>query len=291
MLKKSAAAMLMFLSAALSAQPLEVLTVGNSFADSVFVYLPAVAAEAGRELVLERANLPGCTLKRHWELTEAEKPAYKGKSLKTILQSRKWNAVTVQQASGDSWKPETYEPYLTNLIAYIREYAPSAEVVIQQTWSYRFDEPRLAGWGITPEEMFSQLAAAYSSAAKKHGLRMIPTGNAVDLARRTQQPQLVEFPLSALENLHYPDPLPDQTGSFVNGARWGTDAAGNHILLRDSYHLNVRGQYLQACLWFGFLFDENPAEITFSPDALSPSDAEFLRTTAATTLENMRSEQ
>ena len=275
------------LSITLCAEPLKVLTIGNSFSDSVFVCLPAIAENAGRELILERANLPGCTLQRHWTLAEAEKPAYKGKSLRAILESKKWDIVTVQQASGDSWQPETYEPYLTSLIEYVKKYAPSAEVVIQQTWSYRFDEPRLAAWNITSGEMFEKLSAAYSDAAKRHDLSMIPTGNAVDLARRTQQPQFVEFPLSALENLEYPAPLPDQTGSFVNGVRWGTDKNGDHVLLHDSYHLNIRGQYLQACLWFGFLFDENPADIRFAPQNLPDDDAEFLRDIAKTTLENI----
>ena len=275
------------LSITLCAEPLKVLTIGNSFSDSVFVCLPAIAENAGRELILERANLPGCTLQRHWTLAEAEKPAYNGKSLRTMLESREWDIVAVQQASGDSWKPETYEPYLTSLIEYVKKYAPSAEVVIQQAWSYRFDDPRLAEWGMTPDQMFEKLSAAYSDAAKRHNLRIIPTGNAVDLARRTQQPQFVEFPLSALENLEYPAPLPDQTGSFVNGVRWGTDKNGKHVLHQDSYHLNIRGQYLQACLWFGFLFDENPADIRFTPQNLPEEDAAFLRDTARTTLENI----
>ena len=54
----------------LSAKELKVLTIGNSFADSVFVYLPSIAENAGYPLLIERANLPGCSLQRHWELAE-----------------------------------------------------------------------------------------------------------------------------------------------------------------------------------------------------------------------------
>ena len=68
----------------LSAKELKVLTIGNSFADSVFVYLPSIAENAGCPLLIERANLPGCSLQRHWELaerseSEPELKPYKGK--------------------------------------------------------------------------------------------------------------------------------------------------------------------------------------------------------------------
>ena len=146
---------------------------------------------------MDRANLGGCPLDRHWKLVEANEKnpadkAYHGKkySLKDMLQKEKWDIVTVQQASHLSWKPESYEPYLTNLIDYIRKYAPTAEIVIQQTWAYRFDDNRYKGWKIGQQEMYDKLTQAYRKAAEEHKLRVIPTGYAVQLGREKQPVKL-----------------------------------------------------------------------------------------------------
>ena len=44
--------------------------------------------------------------------------------------------------------------------------------------------------------------------------------------------------------------------------------------------MNLRGQYLQACVWFAALYGHKTSEITFVPDAIGNSDAEFLRAIA-----------
>ena len=92
------------------AKDLKVLTIGNSFADSVFTYLPKIAKAQGEDLVLERTNHGGCELDRHWSYVEREEAdpdvkLYRGnrKKLREILASRDWDIVTIQQASHKSW--------------------------------------------------------------------------------------------------------------------------------------------------------------------------------------------
>lgn len=106
----------------LSAKDLKALTIGNSFADSVYVYLPSIVGNAGCPLLIERANLPGCSLQRHRELaersgSEPELKPYKKKNLREMLTSEKWYVVTLQQASPFSWQADSYYPYLENLPA------------------------------------------------------------------------------------------------------------------------------------------------------------------------------
>lgn len=273
----------------LSAKELKVLTIGNSFADSVFVYLPAIAEAENSPLILERANLPGCSLQRHWELAERsesdpELKPYKGRNLREMLTLEEWDVVTLQQASPFSWQAESYYPYIENLADYIRRYAPTAEIVLQQTWSYRFDDPRLAQWQITPEEMYGDIVKSYNLAAGKLKVRQIPTGLAVDLARKNQPVKFTPYDIEKVNLLEYPAKLPNQQGSLVNGIWWGKGEDGEWGLKRDAYHLNRRGQYLQACLWFAFLFDRPATGITFRPEGLTEEDAEFLRQTAQTAL-------
>ena len=48
---------------------LKILTIGNSFANSVFPGLKnIVKKDPGCKITLDRANLGGCTVSRHWEL-------------------------------------------------------------------------------------------------------------------------------------------------------------------------------------------------------------------------------
>lgn len=195
-----AAALLLFALACASAKEIAVLTIGNSFAQSAFVYLPSVVKSApGCSLHLEGANHGGCSLSRHWRYISEEEndPSVRryrnGKStLRQILQSRKWDIITIQQASHESWRPETYFPCAEKLRDYIKKCAPTAEICIQQTWSYRSDDPRISKggkWNIDQSEMFARAEKNYADAAKKLGLRVIPTAKPCKItARRKRAP-------------------------------------------------------------------------------------------------------
>lgn len=279
-----------------AAKEVKLLTIGNSFADSAFVYLPKVAESAGDKIVMDRANIGGCPLEKHWKLVEQSeadptfKPYHKKFTLREKLESNKWDFVTIQQASHFSWKPETFQPYAKNLQEYVKKYAPQAELLMQQTWAYRFDEGRLASWKISQKEMFEKLVAAYDKAAKELGIRQIPTGEAVQLARETQPVKYVEYDLEAVKQLKYPDALPSENGSFVSGLWWATKkdkktGTEEKSIGKDAAHLNKRGQYLQACLWYALLFDKPTSEIKFVPEGITAEDAAFIRETAQKALD------
>jgi hypothetical protein len=290
-LKFASALLSVLLLGTATAKELAVLTIGNSFADSVFGYLPKIAESAGDKIILERANIGGCPLDKHWALVEQSeadptvKPYYKKFTLKEKLQSRKWDVVTIQQASGKSWKPETYSPYAKNLYDYVKKYAPDAEVVIQQTWAYRFDDKRLAAWEIDQKEMYKRLTDAYNKAAAELGVRQIPSGDAVQLARETQAKPYVPYDPAVLKTLKHPDALPSEEGSFAKGLSWGKDKAGEYIVKSDPAHLNKRGEYLQACVWYGFLFGKPVSEVKFVPKEVDGQDAAFLRAAAQKALD------
>ncbi len=270
---------------------LKVLTIGNSFSNSVFVFLPKMVKSTDTcEILMERAAIGGCSLKKHWDLVEqSEKdPDFKPYddytnrrknvySLKDLLQKHKYDIVTIQQASHDSWKKETYFPYAQNLCDYVRKYCPGAKIMMQQTWSYRADDPRLEEWKITPDEMYQKLRSAYAEAAEKLGIELIPTGDAIDYARKNQKHKFVPIEWRKYMDLKYPDPLPDQTGSLINGFFYrGKDKK----LMHDAFHLNKRGEYLQACVWFVTLFDRPCSDIKMKTTLLDKDDAAFMREVA-----------
>lgn len=280
----------------LSARSLQVLTIGNSFADSVFSYLPSiVAAVPDCELVLDRANIGGCSLERHWrEVEKAEAdPSYKpygGKyTLKDKLTSQSWDIITMQQVSHQSYKPESYEPWLKNLCDYVRRYAPQAEIVIQMTWAYRSDHPLFTKTLLGgQEEMFSKLFAAYNQLAVNYQLRVIPTGLAVQLARRNQAVKFVPGKTYSKEELaQFVRPqLPETSaGSLITGYFWRKNKDGSYFLHNDLIHLNQRGKYLQACIWFAELYGQKTDVISFVPEKMDLADAAFLRQMAQKALD------
>ena len=56
-------------------------------------------------------------------------------------------------------------------------------------------------------------------------------------------------------------------------------------IYNDPAHLNDRGRYLQACVWYGFFFDKPTSEIKFVPEGITEEDAAFLRATAQKVLD------
>src|SRR5690606_22687863 len=86
---------------------LRLLVIGNSFSRNATLYLPRLAKEVGHKLVIQKAEISGASLKRHWDAVEVaeadpEDPKgrpYGGKSLKMLLREGKWDIITMQQAS------------------------------------------------------------------------------------------------------------------------------------------------------------------------------------------------
>ena len=285
-----------------SEKPLKVLMIGNSFTGSVMHETPKLAKSAGLQLDIVQCGIGGCPLEKHWanveksadknfkpytiqaSLASGETGKFpKNANVTDMLVADKWDIVTIQQASGKSTSYDTYQPYADNLIAKIKELAPQAEIVIQQTWSYAPYDGRLKTWKMTPKEMYEALKKAYGQLASKHGLRLIPTADAVQLFRdrlpvdygklltrddiaKIQRPGLVDF-----------------HGDVVGKSEWKKGRKGMHKdwqeakLRCDSCHFNARGNYLQACVWLGFLFNVDPSTFAYCPAGLPESDARLMR--------------
>ncbi len=240
-------------------EPLKVLSIGNSFSVNAHRYLSDITESMGDKIILGNAVIGGCPLSLHWNNAASNNVSYKYNgqpvSLKKYLEAEDWDFVTIQQASGYSRFPESYEPHGTNLIAFIKEHAPKAEILVHQTWAYRQDESRIKKWGITTDEMHAGVAKAYKDFANNHGLRIIPAGEAIQLARKeygwdTYTPENKEA---------------------------GEPAKGRTLLSNDGYHANNSGEFLIGCVWYEFLFDKDVRPSTFIPQNVSPEDGAQLR--------------
>lgn len=290
-----------------SAKNLKVLMIGNSFSVCVLKQMPQVAADAGDTLDLASLMIGGCQLKRHWENVEksgdatfkpygfswnyaSEKDPKKGSlakyghkiNLPEALKADKWDVVTIQQASGDSSFYETYQPYADQLIAKIHELAPTAEIVIQETWSYTPYDGRLAKWKLDPASMHAKLKQAYAMLAAKHGLRTIPTGDAIQLFRE-QLPVKYEKVYTRKEIAAMKEPeMPQFYGDLAGAARWGKGGswqkdAAVYKLRVDGAHLNPSGEYMQALVWQAKLFGTDVTKIKYRPGFVTEETAAVMK--------------
>lgn len=154
---------------------MNILLIGNSYSVDATRYLHRIARADKVDITTVCLYIGGCPLERHFRNMHSEKDAYdlyiNGEksgffvSLKDALLNRKWDIITLQQASIESFKFENYEPYLTEVSSYVRKLCPSAKIYIHQTWCDNFDSPRLETIGYkTNKDMLTDIVKAYDEA-------------------------------------------------------------------------------------------------------------------------------
>lgn len=297
-MRKIVLALLALAASHLGAKELRVLTIGNSFSASLKRNLPWVTASVpGCRIILTGANIGGCSLERHWKEWQAAESDPKHRSygvsvidsadlplrietvrgnLNSLIKNNRYDIITIQQNSANSWRYETYQPYAGNLIAVLRKYQPQAEIVIQQTWSYRADSARLKAWKMTNEEMYRKLEAAYRQLADAYGFRMIPCGYAVQIFRAKTPVKFQEPDTNTLKEKKVTSPH-GYEGEVVGFYRWSRSRkTSEYYLLCDPHHLNPHGEYLQSAVWFSFLFGRPATDIRYIPKGMTKEQAKFL---------------
>jgi len=276
---------------------LKVFAIGNSFSRDTLTDLPALAKAGGKDLILANAYIGGCSLQRHLKhLRQAEAGDIEGKAYKAhtdpktgekrdlslvdLLTAQPWDIVTIQQASPLSFKPESYQPFADQLIAAIHKYAPTAEIVVHETWAYREDHEFFQkNDGFTPAKMYSGLRDAYRSLADGKGYRIIPVGDAFNLARQT--PRWTYVPDPAFDFKNPPaGQLPDQHASLNVGWNLTKTKTGESALKLDAKHCNAAGKYLGGATWYQILFNTDTVPAAYTPKGLDAATAADLRTHA-----------
>ena len=216
---------------------MRILAIGNSFSQDATRYLHDIARADGIELEVINLYIGGCSLERHYRNMLSGERAYQLQfngdmtgfllSLDEALLSRQFDVVTLQQCSPQSFKPETYQPYIEELAEHVRICQPKAKLLIHQTWAYEADSPRLLATGnATPAEMLAGIRKSYAKAAlevKADG--MIPSGE-----------MMYQLTQLGVEKVH-----------------------------RDTFHAKLGvGRYALALLWYRMLTGNAVAENTYA---------------------------
>jgi len=282
-------------------QTLKVLAVGNSFSANALHYFSDIVKASGNSVVASNAMIGGCDFERHMRHADAFEAnpndpnghPYPGKkSLKDLLTACRWDYVTIQQASPKSFRPETYHPHADRLIAYIKKYAPQAEIVIHETWAYRddhrwfVDREKNKGQPADHDTMYRLVRTAYDGFAKETGFRMVPSGDALELARFDPawgkfEPDAAFDPKTAV----YPALPKNEKHSLQQGYSWRKDAkTGKMTLGKDAFHANTKGEYLIGCVWFEFFFKQSAIGNSFVPNGMTSEEASVLQRVAHKTV-------
>lgn len=278
---------------AASAKTVRLLTVGNSFSRNATRYLADLATAGGHELIHRPIVVGGASLQLHAEKAQKyeqdardEAGSYaNGRSLQQELTEQPWDFVTIQQASLKSHDLSTYRPYAGQLCDHIRKHAPSAEMLVHQTWAYRGDDPRFAakspkrGEPATQQAMYQGLTNAYRTIAEELGARLVPVGDAFH--RADIDPQWGYRPDTQFDFQNArPPALPNQSHSLHVGWQWAKPKDDKSTLSMDGHHANTAGEYLGACVFYEVLFGDNVVGNTFVPPGIDPAYAKFLQKTA-----------
>lgn len=231
----------------------KILTIGNSFSRDATCYLHQFTKASGIETLIWNLNIGGCPLERHWENVEKDDASYileingfsaeRKMSIAQALAAEDWDYISLQQASGFSGWKESYEPFTGLLVAYIREKAPQAKLLMHETWAYDTTgtHVQFLRYHRNQQEMFEKLLSCYTETAAKYDMTVIPCGEIIQKVRK--------LPAFDMEN-------------------------GGISLTRDGYHMSFEyGRYLLACIWTKKLFGVSLKENTFVPDkTLLPSE-------------------
>ena len=222
---------------------MNILCIGNSFSQDATRYLHQISDE---ELYIRNLYIGGCSLETHWnnivesnEIYEYQKNGRMRSmtSINKALTKKKWDFITIQQVSHDSGMPHTYEPFLTNILNYIREKCPKAEIVFHRTWAYDDNSTHggFVNYDNDRKKMFDAIIQTTNHFAEAHNLRIIPNGEAIEMAR-----ELSEF-------------------------------QGELNINRDGFHLSLDyGRYLAGLTMFGFFTGKDATLVTYEPEETDP---------------------
>ena len=222
---------------------MNVLCIGNSFSEDATRYLHQIS---DGEIYVRNLYIGGCSLETHWNNIVEARADYEwqknGRMLKMMsindaLTKKKWDFVTVQQVSHLSGMAETYEPFLTNFLEFIREKCPQAKIVFHRTWAYddKSTHEGFVNYGRDRKRMLDAIIKASNFYAEKHNLDVIPNGEAVEAAR-----DLPEF-------------------------------QGELNINRDGFHLSYDyGRYLAGLTMYGFFTGKDATLVTYEPEDTDP---------------------
>ena len=241
----------------------KILAIGNSFSvDAMKNHLYDILKSADYDqIILGNLYIGGCSLDTHWNNMNGGLTAYQyqknddngqwvyteNMAPLTALQDETWDIITIQQASPDSGRGNTYGN-LQNIVNWVNanKTNPNAKVLWHMTWAYQqnSDHEGFANYGNDQMTMYNAIVnAVQNNVLTVGGINgVIPAGTAV-------------------QNLR-------------------TSGLGD-TLTADGYHLkDTYGDYVAALTWFRAITGESLDLVTYWPDSVVDYKADIMQAAA-----------
>lgn len=228
---------------------IHILAIGNSFSVDAMEYLYNILIQAGYKSVkLGNLYIGGCTLKTHAENMANGFQAYtyytntngtwssvSNYNSVDAIKGETWDYISMQQASGVSGMPDSYEPHLSTLVSTVRKLAPKAKLMWHMTWAYQANSTHseFPNYGSNQMTMYNAIVSTVKSKVltKPEFEFVIPSG-------------------TAIQNLR-------------------TSLYGDTIT-RDGYHLSYGvGRFAAALMWAKQISGCDLSKITWHPSSYS----------------------
>lgn len=212
---------------------IKILAIGNSFSQNTTELLQLTDGD----IFVRNLYIGGCSLKTHAENIAGNVKAYDYQengtkcrtdkvSIADALGFEKWDYVTVQQCSGESGIVDSFYPYLSEIISFVR-LRSDAEIIWHMTWAYETGAPhaQFPLYDNDRKKMYDAIVSAAKTVSEREGLRVIRSGDAVEKARSFQT---------------------------FDSSKGGFD------ITADGYHLTTYGRILTAGVWLKFFTGKVP---------------------------------
>lgn len=181
------------------------LTMGISFTNDMLTMVNNIAKQAGvNNLTLGKLIYGGCTLQQHWQFYSDNSAVYDyaksvdgggwvNQSSKTFLnaiQDEHWDIIVIQQASQDSGRWSTIEPYIYNLIDAMVTNCSNNGVTLawHSTWAYATNSTHagFVNYGKNQMTMYNSIQDVAKKIIKETGIDLIiSSGTAIQNMRTT----------------------------------------------------------------------------------------------------------
>ena len=263
-----------------------ILAIGNSFSWDAMEYLAQILKEMGyTDVFLGNLYIGGCTLQTHASNVESGSAAYEYRttvngtwsstgnySSLVAMCNRDWDYVSVQQASGDSGIPGSYDPYLDTVMDAVKKWCPGAKRMWHMTWAYQNNSSHsdFPKYGRDQMTMYKAILNSVNTRVLSRGDfdLVIPCGTAVQNIRSSYLGDTV-----TRDGYH----MSYNTGRLLTALMWAREITGRSIAdvsYKPNYYYS--GNHMAMIKESVENAHFNPYEITQAsiplPDPFLPSD-------------------
>lgn len=212
---------------------MKILAIGNSFSLDATRYLREIAKSKGEDFKVINLYIGACPLRKHYLNILQNKDAYEIQldgictgfytSIQKALASDRWDVVTLQQGSKNSFDYKNYAPYLDLVYQTVKKYSPTSKVYVHQTWSYENGSSVMSELTsyTSATEMIKDVVACYDKMKEQiNADGMIRCGELVEMLSQKGLTPLY------LKDGHH---MSKGIGRYATGLLWYTTLTGKDI--------------------------------------------------------------